>query len=68
MRTARVERKRTSGLLVYLLILVSLQVFLLVVAVEGVLAHHATIARTAAALSAAVFASALGLRWFLRDG
>jgi hypothetical protein len=59
--------KRNGGLLVYFLVLVSLQIFLLVVAVEGVIAHDPGPARAAAALSVRVFASALGLRWFLRD-
>jgi DMSO reductase anchor subunit len=62
-----VEVKRNGGLLAYYLVLVSLQIFLLVVAVEGVLAHDAGPARAAAVLSIAVFASALVLRWFLRD-
>ena len=59
--------KRNGALLVYYLVLVSLQIFLLVVAVEGVIAHDPGPARAAAALSVFVFASALGLRWFLRD-
>ena len=63
----RVRTKRTNALLVYLLLLVSLQIFLLVVAVEGVMAHDATLARNAAVLSAVVFASTVGLWWFLRD-
>lgn len=61
------DSKRNGGLLVYYLVLVSLQIFLLVVAVEGVTAHDPGPARAAAALSVLVFASALGLRWFLRD-
>jgi hypothetical protein len=68
MTPTRTETKRSGGILVYLLVLVSLQVFLLVVAVEGVLTHEAGLARAAAALSSAVFLSALALRWFLRDG
>lgn len=63
----RAEAKRNGGLLVYFVVLVSLQVFLLVVAVEGVLAHDPGPARAAAALSVVVFASALVFRWFLRD-
>jgi len=59
--------KRNGGLLVYFLVMVSLQIFLLVVAVEGVLAHEPSIARASAVLSVLVFASAVGLRWFLRD-
>ncbi len=63
----RADAKRNGGLLVYFLVLVSLQIFLLVVAVEGVLAHDPGPARAAAVLSVVVFASALVLRWFLRD-
>lgn len=58
---------RNGGLLVYFLVLVSLQLFLLVVAVEGVIAHDPGPARAAGVLSVLVFASAIGLRWFLRD-
>lgn len=66
MRTPpRSERRRSGGLLVYLLLLVSLQVFLLVVALEGVLGHDFDLARNAAALSAVVFFGALGLRFFV---
>ncbi len=50
----------------YLLLFVSLQIFLLVVALEGVASHEPGLARAAAALSVAVFVSALALRWFLR--
>lgn len=61
----RAERRRSGGLLVYLILLLSLQAFLLVVALEGVLAHEAGLARAAAALSVAVMAGAFGLRWFV---
>ncbi len=64
---ARPEAKRTSALIVYLLLLVSLQIFLLVVAVEGVLDHDAQLAWAAAMLSVVLFGSALGLKWFLGD-
>jgi len=66
--STRTETKRTGGLLVYLLVLVSLQIFLLVIAVEGIIARDPGPARAAAALSIALFISALVLRWFLRDG
>lgn len=62
----RSERKRTGGLLVYLLLLVSLQAFLLVVALEGVLGHEPTLARNAAILSVGVLAAGAGLSVFLR--
>ncbi len=66
MRTPpRSERRRSGGLLVYLLLLVSLQVFLLVVALEGVLGHDFALARNAAILSGFVFCAALGMRFFM---
>lgn len=58
-------RRRSGGLLVYMILLVSLQAFLLVVAVEGILAHEPDLARAAAALSVGVALSAFGLRWFI---
>jgi hypothetical protein len=64
---SRAEEKRTGIALVFLVLFVSLQIFLLVVAVEGVLAHDARLARAAAVLSAGVFGAALLLRWFLRE-
>jgi hypothetical protein len=63
---ARSDRRRNGGLLVYLILFVSLQAFLLVVALEGVLAHDPGLARAAAMLSIAVAACAFGLRWFIR--
>ncbi|MEZ5239010.1 MAG: DUF6755 family protein [Microthrixaceae bacterium] len=66
MRTSsRSERRRSGGLLVYLLLLVSMQVFLMVVALEGVLGHDFALARNAAILSGLVFVAAVGLRWFV---
>ncbi|MCO5317953.1 MAG: hypothetical protein M9942_05885 [Microthrixaceae bacterium] len=62
---SRSERRRSGGLLVYLLLLVSLQVFLMVVALEGAMGSDFGLARNAAVLSAFVFAAALGLRWFV---
>ncbi len=62
----RAERRRSGGLLVYLILLVSLQTFLLVVALEGIAAHDPHLARNAAILSMLLFASAAGLRWFVR--
>ncbi|MDQ2677709.1 MAG: hypothetical protein M3Y51_03120 [Actinomycetota bacterium] len=60
------DRRRNGGLLAYLILLLSLQAFLLVVALEGVLAHEPGLARAAAALSVVVAAAAFGLRWFIR--
>lgn len=59
------DRRRNGGLLVYLLLLLSLQVFLMVVALEGVLGHDAALARNAALLSAVVFAGVFSMRWFV---
>lgn len=41
----RSRYKRSGGIAAYLLVMVSLQIFLLVVAVEGVLAHQPGLAR-----------------------
>lgn len=62
----RAERRRSGGLLVYLILMVSLQSFLLVVALEGIAGHEPDLARAAAALSVVVLASAWGLRWFVQ--
>lgn len=62
-----VAAKRSTAMLIYLLLLVSLQVFLLVVALEGLLGNEPGLARNAALLSLGVFGSALGLRWFVGD-
>ncbi|MGB6057386.1 MAG: DUF6755 family protein [Microthrixaceae bacterium] len=62
---ARSETRRTSGVLVYLLLLVSLQAFLLVVALEGVLAHNPSLAVAAAGLSVVVCAMSFGFRRFV---
>lgn len=62
----RADRRRHGGLLVYLILLVSLQAFLLVVALEGIAAHDPVLARNAAILSIVLLASAWGLWWFVR--
>ncbi len=59
------DKRRSGGLLVYLLLLVALQIFLMVVALEGVLGHDFALARNAAVLSVAVFAAAAAIRWFV---
>jgi hypothetical protein len=59
--------KRSNAVLVYLLLLVSLQVFLLVVAVEGLQGDAPDIARAAAALSIVLFGGAVALRWFVGE-
>lgn len=62
---ARSETRRSSGVLVYLLLLVSLQAFLMVVALEGVLAHNPSLAVAAAGLSVVVCAMSFGFRRFV---
>lgn len=62
----RAARRRNGGLLAYLILLLSLQAFLLVVALEGVAAHEPGLARAAAVLSIGVMIAAIGLRWFIR--
>ena len=59
--------KRSSAVIVYLLLLVALQVFLLVVAVEGLLGDEPDLARNAAILSLGLFGSAIALRWFVGE-
>jgi hypothetical protein len=66
-RPTRRDVKRSSAVLVYLLLLVSLQIFLLVVAIEGLLGDDPGLARAAAVLSVLLFSSTLLLRWFV-DG
>lgn len=63
----RVAATRSSALLVYLLVLVSLQIFLLVVAIEGLFGGDAGLARAAAVLSVILFGSTLALGWFLGE-
>jgi len=64
--STRAQRRRSGGLLAYLILLLSLQAFLLVVALEGIAAHDPGLARAAAVLSIILCASAFGLRWFIR--
>lgn len=63
----RAAVKRSAAILVYLLLLVSLQVFLLVVAVEGLQGNEPDLARNAALLSLGLFGSTIALRWFVGD-
>ena len=67
MKSQRRAAKRSSAVLIYMLVLLTLQTFLLVVAVEGFMAHEAGLARTAAFFSVGLFGTALGLLWLLRD-
>ena len=54
-------------MLVYLLLLVALQIFLLVVAIEGLQGGEPGLARNAALLSLGLFGSTLALGWFVGD-
>lgn len=64
--TSRV-RLRSNAVLVFALVLVSLQLFLLTVAVEGLLENEPHLAWSAAALSLGLFAVSLTFGRFLRD-
>lgn len=67
LRPVRAQNNRSGGILIYLLVLVSLQIFMMVVAVEGVLAHNAGLATAAAVFSVLTSAMAFGFRWFISD-
>lgn len=60
------EQRRTSAILVYVVLILSLQVFLLVVTLEAFQADEETLAWSAAALSAGLFATALAFALLLR--
>lgn len=61
-------RDASGALIVYVIVLLSLQVFLMTVAVDGLLARELRLAWVSAAVSAVLFAgSALFSRW-LRGG
>lgn len=66
MNTAR-RRKVTTAVLVYVLLLLSLQIFLLTVAVEGFLAREAGLAWVATAISIVLAVIASLFYRFLRD-
>jgi hypothetical protein len=59
--------QRSNAVLVYLLVLITLQVFLLVVAVEGFLGDEDHLAWTAAGFSLVLFCAGLGFVRFLSD-
>ncbi len=64
----RPERKRSNAVLVYAIVLISLQIFLLVVAVEGFLGDEDHLAVNAAVLSSVLFGIALAFGYLVRDG
>lgn len=53
------DQRRTTAILVYVIVILSLQVFLLVVALEAFQADEEGLAWSAAALSLGLFATAL---------
>lgn len=61
-----VDQRRTSAVLVYVVLILSLQVFLLVVTLEALMADEETLAWSAAALSAGGFVTSLSFAWLLR--
>ncbi len=68
MRRDRRTTQRSNAVLVYLLLLITLQVFLLVVAVEGLLGDDDHLAWISGGFSAALFLTGLGFARFLADG
>lgn len=60
------EQRRTSAILLYVLVIMSLQVFLLVVTIEAFQTDEETLAWSAAAMSAGLFVTALGFARLLR--
>ena len=67
MRPSQVtEQRRISAILVYVIVIMSLQVFLLAVTLEAFQTDEETLAWPAAALSAGLFATALIFARLLR--
>lgn len=60
------DQRRSSAILMYVLVILSLQVFLLVVAIEAFQTDEETLAWSAAAMSAGLFATAMAFAWLLR--
>ncbi len=60
------DTKRNNALLVYIVLILALQIFLLVVALEAFQADEEALAWPAAALSAALFATTLAFTRLLR--
>lgn len=67
-RQVRGSAQRSSAVLVYMLLMITLQVFLLVVALEGAMGDQANLAWTAAGFSVLLFVTGLGFSRFLSDG
>ena len=62
------DTKRSNAVFVYVVLILSLQIFLLVVALEAFQADHAELAWPAAGLSVALFATTLAFSRLLRRG
>lgn len=60
------EARRTSAVLIYVVLILTLQVFLLVVALEALMADEESIAWPAALLSVGGFSTSLSFAWLLR--
>lgn len=60
------ENKRSNAIFVYVVLILALQVFLLVVALEAFQADEETLAWPAAALSAGLFATTLAFAQLVR--
>lgn len=66
MNRARPRRRASSAVLVYVIILMTMQVFLITVAAEAFLADEETLAWSTAAVSVALFAAAAAFLRYLR--
>ncbi len=64
--TARQDRRSSSAVLIYVIVLMSMQVFLVTVAAEAFMADEAGLAWATAAVSVALFAAAAGFLRYLR--
>ena len=66
MRTSQRDRRVSSAVVVYIIVLMSLQVFLVTVAAEALLDDNESLAWATAGLSAALFVGAAAFLRFLR--
>lgn len=66
MRSSQRNRRASSGVVAFIIIMMSLQVFLVTVAAEALLDHDAALAWATAAISVVLFAGAAAFLRFLR--
>lgn len=66
--TPSTEGRRTNAILVYVIVILSLQIFLLVIALEAFQSDDEALAWSAAGLSVGLFATALVFARLLRRG